>query len=195
VAAAKANPKSIRVGASSPGSIHHLNLLGFQNGAGIELNFIPYDGSAGSQNAAMTGEVSIVITSVQEQAELLKAGRLRALVMLTPDSYTFEGTKIPSAFTSFPALSQYLPLEQQIGFAIRKDTPAAAKTKLQDAFQKAMQVDSVKKFGAERYFSMKGLYGKEANDIFDNLESVFSWTLWDLGAAKIDPATLGIPRK
>jgi hypothetical protein len=41
---------------------------------------------------------------------------------------------------------------------------------------------------------MTGLYGDEANKIFDNLESVFAWTLWDLGAAKVDPSKLGIPK-
>ena len=194
VEAVKKNPKSVRAGASAAGSIHHLNLLAFEKGSGAKFNFIPYDSSAGSQNAAMTGEVSLVITSVQEQAELLKAGKLRPLAMLIPTDFDFKGTKIPSAFTAYPGLAQYLPLEQQIGFAIRKDAPEAVKATLQAAFKKAMTAAPVLKFGEDRYFTMKGLVGKEANDIFDKLESVFSWTLWDLGAAKIDPSTLGIPR-
>ena len=194
VEAVKKNPKSVRAGASAAGSIHHLNLLAFEKGSGAKFNFIPYDSSAGSQNAAMTGEVSLVITSVQEQAELLKAGKLRPLAMLIPTDFDFKGTKIPSAFTAYPGLAQYLPLEQQIGFAIRKDAPEAVKATLQAAFKKAMTAAPVLKFGEDRYFTMKGLVGKEANDIFDKLESVFSWTLWDLGAAKVDPSTLGIPR-
>ena len=195
VAAAKANPGSIRAGGSAAGSIHHLNVLGFENGAGIKFNFIPYNSSAESQNAAMTGEVAVVITSVQEQSELLKAGRLRPLAMLTPDSFAFEGRTIPSGFTAFPDLARYLPLEQQIGFAIRKDAPEEVKAKLSDAFKKAMATDVVKRYGDERYFTMKGLVGKEANDIFDTLESIFSWTLWELGAATINPSTLGIARR
>ncbi len=194
VEAVKANPKSVRAGASGAGTIHHLNLLAFEKGSGAKFNFIPYDSSAASQNAAMTGEVSLVITSVQEQAELIKAGKLRPLAMLIPTDFDFKGTKIPSAFTTYPGLSQYLPLEQQIGFAIRKDAPEAIKAQLQAAFKKAMAAEPVRKFGEDRYFTMKGLVGKEANDIFDKLESVFSWTLWDLGAAKVDPSTLGISR-
>ncbi|HCG64681.1 MAG TPA: tricarboxylate transport protein TctC [Sphaerochaeta sp.] len=194
VEAAKKDPKSIRAGSSAAGSIHHLNLLAFEKGSGAQFNFIPYDSSAASQNAAMTGEVTLVITSVQEQAELLKAGKLRPLGMLIPDDFDFMGKTIPSAFTAYPGLSEYLPLEQQIGFAIRKDAPEAVKAKLQEAFKVAMTTDPIKKFGAERYFTLKGYVGKEANDIFDKLESVFSWTLWDLGAAKVDPKTLGIPR-
>lgn len=192
--AAKANPKGIRAGASAAGSIHHLNLLALEKGTGVSFNFIPYDSSAGSQNAAMTGEVTVVITSVQEQSELLKAGKLRPLAMLTPNDFDFRGTVIKSSFTSYPNLSQYLPLEQQIGFAIRKDAPENVKQVLWDAFKVAMKSDPVKKYGDDMYFQLKGLVGKEANDIFDNLESVFSWTLWDLGAAKLDPASFGIPR-
>lgn len=194
VEAAKKNPKAIRAGASAAGSIHHLNLLGFENGTGAQFNFIPYDSSAASQNAAMTGEVTLVITSVQEQSELIKAGKLRPLGMLIPDDFNFMGKMIPSTFKDYPGLYDYLPLEQQIGFAIRKDAPEAVKAKLQAAFKVAMETEPVKKFGEERYFTLKGLVGKEANDIFDNLESVFSWTLWELGAAKINPETLGIPR-
>ena len=41
---------------------------------------------------------------------------------------------------------------------------------------------------------MTGLTGDAANKIFDKLESLFAWTLWDLDAAKVDPATLGIPK-
>lgn len=194
VSAAKKNPGSIRAGSSAAGSIHHLNLLAFEKGAGIELNFIPYDSSAGSQNAAMTGEVTVVITSVQEQSELIKAGKLRPLGMLVEDDFDFNGKIIPSGFPTYPEMAEYLPLEQQIGFAVRKDTPEDIKKVLQDAFAAAMETEAVQKYGRERFFTMKGFYGKKANDIFDNLESVFSWTLWDLGAAKVDPATLGIPR-
>lgn len=194
VEAVKKNPKSVRAGASAAGSIHHLNLLAFEKGSGAKFNFIPYDSSAGSQNAAMTGEVSLVITSVQEQAELIKAGKLRPLAMLIPNDFDFRGQIIPSAFKAYPGLAQYLPLEQQIGFAIRKDAPEAVKETLRAAFKKALTAEPVVKFGQDRYFTLKGYVGKEANDIFDKLESVFSWTLWDLGAAKVDPATLGISR-
>lgn len=194
VSAAKANPNGIRSGAAGSGSIHHLNLLAFMNGTGVKLNFIPYDGSAGAQNAAMTGEVTVVITSIQEQAELIKAGKLRPLAMLVPDDFAFNGKTIVSAFKAYPELSAFLPLEQQIGFAIRKDADPAVKATLQAAFKKAMQAPAVKKFGEDRYFKMKGISGEEANKVFANLESVFSWTLYDLGSAKVNPETLGIPR-
>lgn len=164
-------------------------------GSGAKLAFIPYDGSPGSQNAAMTGEITVVITSVAEQAEMIKAGKLRPLAMMTPDAYTLASTKIPSSFDMYPELSNFLPLGQQIGFAVRSDVPEENKTILENAFAEAMESDAVKAFGNQHYYNLSGKYGEEAKEIFKNLESKFSWTLSDLGSAEVDPATLGIPRK
>lgn len=194
VEASKANPGKIKAGASGPGSIHHLNLLAFNDGTGAKLTFIPYDGSASCQNAAMTGEVTVVITSVAEQAELIRAGKLRPLAMMTPDSYKLKDIEIPSSFDYYAELSDFLPLGQQIGFAVRKDTPVDIKTTLQDAFKEAMKSEPVKNFGEKNYYNLTGECGEEANEIFRVLESKFSWTLHELGAAEVDPGTIGIPK-
>jgi putative tricarboxylic transport membrane protein len=192
--AAKAQPGTIRAGASGSGSIHHLNLLALENGSGAKFNFIPYDGSAPSQNAAMTGEISVIITSVAEQAELIRGGKLRPLAMLTPDSFTLAGTKIPSAFDSYPDLSKYLPLAQSIGFAVPADVDQAKKEVLYAAFDKVMKSEPVKKFGEENFYILSGKRGPEANKVFAQLESNFAWTLWELGAADVNPADLNIPK-
>lgn len=194
VAASKKNPNKIKAGAGGPGSIHHLNLLAFQQGTGSEMAFIPYDGSAGSQNAAMTGEISVVITSVAEQAEMIKAGKLRPLAMMTGDDYTLANIDIPSSFTTYSELSNYLPLGQQIGFAVRADCTDEVKDTLHAAFKEAMKAQPVIDFANQHYYNLSGKYGDEANAIFATLESKFSWTLSDLGAAEVDPASIGIPK-
>jgi tripartite-type tricarboxylate transporter receptor subunit TctC len=143
----------------------------------------------------MTGEIQVVITSVAEQAQLLKSGKLRPLAMLVPDDFMMAdvGT-IPSAFKPFPGLSQFLPLAQAIGMAIPSDTPEPVKAKLRSAFLTAMGSESVQKWLRDNYYLPSGKIGKEAQAVFAGLESNFSWTLWELGAAKVDPATLKIPK-
>jgi len=195
IEAALKNPGSIKAAASGAGSIHHLNLLAVENGSGADFNFIPYKGSAPSQNAAMTGEVSVVVTSLAEQQQLLRGGKLRALGMLIPDSFDVEGLgTIPSSFDAYPNLSKYLPISQAIGFAVPADTPAEAKAVLVDAFNKAMATDKVKNWAKENYYLLSGKTGAESKAVFDALESNFAWTLWELKAATVDPATLGIPK-
>jgi len=195
IEAAKANPGSIKAAASGAGSIHHLNLLAVENGSGAKFSFIPYKGSAPAQNAAMTGEVSVVVTSLAEQQQLLRGGKLRALGMLIPDAFEVEGLgKIPSSFDSYPGLSKYLPISQAIGFAVPADTPDAAKAVLVDAFKKAMETEKVKTWAKENYYLLSGKTGAESKAVFSALESNFAWTLWELGAATVDPASLGIPK-
>lgn len=194
VEAAQSNPGTIRVGAGGVGSIHHLNLVAFQKGTGTSFNFIPYDGSSSSQNAALTGEVTICITSAQEQADLIRAGMLKPLAVLTEEDFTISDITITSAFSSYPALSEYLPISQQIGFAVRADVDDEVKAKLEEAFKIAMQSETVQKFGQERYFIMTGLSGDEAKETMLNLESLFSWTLYEFGAASISPAKFGIEK-
>ena len=195
VEAAKAAPSSIKAAAGGPGSIHHLNLLAVEKGSGAKFNFIPYDGSAPSQNAAMTGEVNVVVTSLAEQQQLLRGGKLRALGMLIPDAFEVEGLgAIPSTFSEYPGLSKYLPISQAIGFAVPADTPEDVKAVLVDAFNKAMATDKVKDWAKENYYLLSGKSGAEAKAVYDALESNFSWTLFELGAAKVEPSTLGIPK-
>jgi tripartite-type tricarboxylate transporter receptor subunit TctC len=195
IEAAKKNPNSVKAAASGAGSIHHLNLLALEKGSGADFNFIPYKGSAPSQNAAMAGEVSVVVTSLAEQQQLLRGGKLRALGMLIPDSFTVEGLgTIPSSFDSYPGLSEYLPISQAIGFAVPSDAPAEAKAVLVDAFKKAIATDKVKKWAKDNYYLLSGKTGEEAKAVFAALESNFAWTLWELGAATVNPAELGIPK-
>jgi tripartite-type tricarboxylate transporter receptor subunit TctC len=194
IEAAKAKPGDIRAGASAAGSIHHLNLLALENGSGAKFNFIPYTGSAPAQNAAMTGEVSVVVTSVAEQAQLIRGGKLRPLAVLVPKSFNLAGTTLPSAFDFYPGLSEYLPISQAIGFAIKADAPEDIKAVLRDAFRKALKTDTFVKWAEDNYYVVSGATGSEGVEIFNKLESLFAWTLWDLKAAKVDPATLGIPK-
>jgi len=193
--ALKAKPGSIRAGASASGSIHHLNLLALEKGSGAKFNYIPYPGSAPAQTAAMTGEVSVVITSVAEQQQLIRAGKLRALAMLTPQPFTMKdvGT-IPSAFVPYPGLSKYLPIMQAIGFAVPAKVPENVKEVIADAFKKATASDTMKNWAEQNYYALSGKTGKAARDEFDKLESLFAWTLWELGAAKVNPETLKIPK-
>jgi len=195
IEAAKKTPSAIKISASAAGSIHHLNVLAMEAATGAKFNYIPYQGSAPAQTAAMTGEVSVVVTSLAEQQQLLKGKKLRPLGMLTPEKAELDGVgTIPSAFTAYPDLAKRLPIMQAIGFSVRNDAPANVKQALTGAFNKAMLSDPVKKWLKENYYAASGKSGEEARKEFAKLESLFAWTLWDLKAAKVDPTTLKIPK-
>lgn len=194
IAAAKAAPGSIPAAASGSGSIHHLNLLAIENGTGASFKFVPYKGSAPGQEAAVAGEVAVVVTSLAEQQPLIDGGLLRPLATLTPEPATVGSVEIPSAFTMYDGLDKYLPLKQAIGFAVHASAPDEVKAALTDAFDKAMASDTVADWARTNHYDISGQSGDDASAVFAKLESTFAWTLWDLGAAKVDPASLGIEK-
>ena len=194
IEAAKANPGTITAAASGAGSIHHLNLLALENGTGSEFRFVPYGGSGPAQEAALAGEVEVIVTSLAEQQALIAGGELKPLAMLTAEPRVLAGISIPSAFDTYPDLTKYLPLKQAIGFAVRADAPDDVKAVLGAAFEKAMASDIVKSWAEQNFYDLSGAHGDEASAIFANLESNFAWTLHELGATEIDPASLGIDK-
>ena len=194
VDAAKAAPGTIPAAASGAGSIHHLNLLAIQNGADAEFLFVPYGGSAPGQEAAIAGEVALVVTSLAEQAALIEGGQLRPLAMLTPDSAEIAGTTVPSAFDIYDGLDQYLPLKQAIGFAVHDSASDDVKNALGAAFEEAIASDVVAEWAAANNYDVGGQYGEEAQAIFSTLEANFAYTLQELGATTVDPMSLGIEK-
>jgi len=195
IEAAKKDPNTIKASASGAGSIHHLNLLAVQDATGAAFNYIPYDGSAPAQTAAMTGEVSVVVTSIAEQQELIKGQKLIPLAVLVPADFDLTGFGvIPTAFSSYADLAKFLPISQAIGMAVKKDAPQEVKDVLFDAFKKALETDAVKKWAADSYYILSGKVGADATAEFAKLESLFSWKLQELGNAKVSPETLGIPK-
>lgn len=191
---ARAAPGTIPAAASGAGSIHHLNLLAIQNGADAEFLFVPYKGSAPGQEAAIAGEVALVVTSLAEQAPLIEGGQLRPLAMLTPESAEIAGISVPSAFDIYDGLDAYLPLKQAIGFAVHASAPDEVKAALTAAFDKAMASDTVAEWAAANNYDIGGQSGAEASALFANLESTFAYTLQELGATTVDPMSLGIEK-
>ena len=194
VDAAKKEPGSIPAAASGSGSIHHLNLLAIEKGADATFKFVPYKGSAPGQEAAIAGEVQLVVTSLAEQAPLLQGGLLKPLAMLTPDDVVFDGKTIPSAFGIYDGLDAYLPLKQAIGFAVHASASDEVKAAITTAFEKAMASTVVSEWATANFYDIGGQSGDEASALFSNLESTFAWTLNDLGVAKVDPASLNIEK-
>lgn len=142
----------------------------------------------------MAGEVALVVTSLAEQAALIKGGQLKPLAMLTPDSVEIAGMTVPSAFDSFDGLDKYLPLKQAIGFAVHNSADDAIKAKLGAAFEKAIASDVVADWATANNYDVGGQYGEEAQKLFETLEATFAYTLKDLGATTVDPMSLGITK-
>ena len=85
IEAAKKKPNGIRVGGSSPSGSDAIIKHRLEKAAGIKLNFIVFQ-SGGEVNAALLGgNVDFASPNPSEATQLMKAGRLRALAMFSPE--------------------------------------------------------------------------------------------------------------
>lgn len=194
VKAAQANPGKVNVGHCPIGCVFHLKWIALADAAKIKVNYVPYEGSAPAMVAAMSGEADAVISSISEQAEYIKAGRLRSLGMVetTPFEFAGQGT-IPAIGAKYPDIGK-MPARQWLGFAVPANTPKNVTDRLDAAFVKAMQDEDLKKIARDRYLNLFGAYGDESMKILLSMESTVSWKLQELGVSKVSPEKLGIPK-
>ena len=96
VAYAKANPGQVEYGSTGTGTTPHLAVEEFAHKAGIELNHIPYKGSAELMQAILGKQIR-VICGIPEYMPWVKEGQLRVLATLgrarsklTPDVPTVK---------------------------------------------------------------------------------------------------------
>lgn len=194
IAAARKAPKSVKVSHCPIGCVWHMKALSLGQAAGVELNYIPYDGSAPAHIAGLTGEVDAVVSGVAEQAEFIRAGKFRPLAMIDMAPFNFPNLgEIPAAGAKYPDI-QKIPARQWLGMAIPKDTPADIVAKVDAAFVKAMDDPKIKTLATERLFVLYGEYGAEAEKSLQAMENTMSWKLFELGVAQKSPATLGIAK-
>ena len=84
IAAAKAQPGKIDFASSGNGSAQHLVSALFASMAGIDLNHVPYKGSAPAMQDLLGGQVKLSFAGIPNVMPHVKAGRLRALAVSTP---------------------------------------------------------------------------------------------------------------
>ena len=97
VAYAKANPGKLEYGSTGIGTTPHLAIEEFCMKAGIELNHIPYKGTAELMQAILGGHVRM-ISGTTEFAPAVREGRLRVLATL--------GQKRTKGFPDVPTVKE-----------------------------------------------------------------------------------------
>ncbi len=102
IAAAKARPGAIPYASTGNGSSNHLSMELFKMMAGVNLNHIPYKGSAPAVTDLIGGQVEALFDNVPNVLSHVKAGRLRALAVsspkrsaLVPDLPTVDEAGVP----------------------------------------------------------------------------------------------------
>jgi tripartite-type tricarboxylate transporter receptor subunit TctC len=95
IAAAKASPDKLTIGNVGNGSLGHLATILLNQAAGIKLVPVPYKGGGPLSTDVMGGQVDFAMASTAAQAQHVRSGKMRALV-LTGDKRSHTMPDVPT---------------------------------------------------------------------------------------------------
>jgi tripartite-type tricarboxylate transporter receptor subunit TctC len=85
VAAAKADPGAVNIGADGPQSNNQLQLIIAEDALGVDFNFIAFDGSGPAIKATLGNEVAASLPSASAAASNADSGRIRILAVFADE--------------------------------------------------------------------------------------------------------------
>ena len=98
IAYAKANPGKLFYGSPGNGTPHHLAMEVFKSGTGINVEHIPYKGTAGAVQDLLGGQINVMFLPVHVALPLVEAGKLNMLAA--------GGAERASATPNVPSLAE-----------------------------------------------------------------------------------------
>lgn len=115
IAYLKANPGKVSYGSVGAGSSTHLEAELFNSMAGVEMEHIPYKGSAPALTDLVAGRIQLMFDAWASSGPFVKDGRLRALAVTTtqpsaavPDLPTVAASGLPG-YSAMPWLGLVAP--------------------------------------------------------------------------------------
>jgi tripartite-type tricarboxylate transporter receptor subunit TctC len=146
VALAKAKPNELTYSSSGAGGAPHLAAELFKRMASVDIQHIPYKGSAPSMQDLMGGQVSVTFDSLLQALPFIRDGRLKALAVLgasrspqLPDTPTVAESGVPG-----------YELTNWFGLAAPAGTPRELVTKIYTDSARVLQGQEIR----ERFSSM-----------------------------------------
>jgi tripartite-type tricarboxylate transporter receptor subunit TctC len=103
VALARSRPGKLNYGSGGPGTTNHLANELLKSITKIDMVHVPYKGATLATTALMGGEVDEVIVSVASVLPLIRAGRVRPVVVLSPKRVATLPEVPTSTEAGFPA--------------------------------------------------------------------------------------------
>jgi tripartite-type tricarboxylate transporter receptor subunit TctC len=139
------------------------------------------------------GEVDFMPAGISAAAEQVKAGNMRALAVVNPNPVDTL-PDVPAITDTLPEMERFLPWGPFYGVFVRADVPDDVKATLTQAFSTAATDETFLELMANRGNVVMNMSGQEAVNFLAKWQQVTVWALQDTGAAKVNPAELGIAR-
>jgi tripartite-type tricarboxylate transporter receptor subunit TctC len=147
VAAAKKQPGKWSYGSSGIGTSVHLGGELFKMAAGVDLVHVPYRATPAIVADLLENRLQMSVLGVADCRQYIASGQLRALAV----SFTERMPEFPDVPTFAEVGYPNVRASNDFGIAIRADTPAPIKARLEEAYRTAVRrpeiVQRLKDFG------------------------------------------------
>ena len=135
VAAAKAQPGKWSYGSSGIGTSVHLGGELFKMAAGVDLTHVPYRATPAIVADLLENRIQMAVLGVADCRQYIVSGQLRGLAL----SYSERMPEFPDLPTFAEVGYPNVRASNDFGIAIRADTPAPIKARLEEAYRAAVR--------------------------------------------------------
>jgi tripartite-type tricarboxylate transporter receptor subunit TctC len=191
--AMRANPGAISVATAGQTSGGHNAMELIAQATGVTYRHVTYDGGNPAVIATVGGETQLTTQLAVEQAEMIRAGRIRPLAAVSNSPLELDG------FGTIPPISDWIPdlaiPANYFGIWIPRGAPEAC-VQTFDMLWDDVIADSE---ALERYAKERGaLFAPSRGEVAEERAMAMvrqnAWILFDAGKAAVDPSTVGIER-
>ncbi len=194
IAAMKANPGKMKVATAGVNSAGHTAIELIKKYAGIEYTHVTYDGGNPAVIATVGGEADVVTQLSVEEVDMLKAGKLKALCVMTDKPLVVDGMsgEIPP-ITNW--IKDFASAPIYFGIFVPKGVPAEVTNTLDQIWEDTvMDSAELKDWAAKNAVVFDPCYGEEALKKSFPMVQISAWLKVESGDAVVDPASIGIPK-
>jgi tripartite-type tricarboxylate transporter receptor subunit TctC len=189
----KDKPGAIAVATAGVNSAGHTAIEQIKKYTGITYKHVTYDGGNPAVIATVAGEAEVVPQLSVEEVDMLRAGKLRALAVLTSTPLEIEG------YGTVPPITQWIPNFKTapiyFGIFIPKGVPDEVINTLGKIWDEKMKTSAaLKDFALKNAVVFDPEWGEAAQKKAFPMIQLDAWLKFDAGQAKISPDTVGIPR-
>ena len=140
VAMARKNPNQINFASSGTGSTQHIAAEVFKDAADIQITHVPYKGSAAALVDLVSGQVQMSFDTMPSVIGQIKAGKLRALAVTSPQ----RNPQLPQVPTMAEAGLRDVEISAWYGIYMPASTPKAVQQKVHDEVNKVIAMPETK---------------------------------------------------
>ncbi|HET7838817.1 MAG TPA: tripartite tricarboxylate transporter substrate binding protein, partial [Rectinemataceae bacterium] len=134
--------REVSVATAGVGAGGHIAAETVKKALGISYKHVPYGGGNPAVIATVSGECEVIMQLSMEEADMIKAGKLRAIAVMTPAPLQLQGMGAIPSINDF--VKDMPSVAFNFGLFIPKDIPANAKAAISTAFDVAAKSKAVK---------------------------------------------------